>query len=234
MEPRRDRLREFAVYCSRSKGIACSLIFVRPTRALPISERDIIPYVLELRDTTDAALHRLAQLEAASTDWMRLFDQWDASESVEPLAKLPPVQSRIFDEVEGFLAAFARVSYLLFPIKEVGQAKDRAVALRSRFGVSADSPLDSRDLRDSWVHFDERLDTAIAAGRGRAAQRYLLSRHVTPAIVAGTLRVFEVDTLQVHYWTREGAQKMADLRALGQALRKLFDGWRTAIRGPES
>jgi hypothetical protein len=40
----------------------------------------------------------------------------------------------------------------------------RGAQLRSAFGISDDSPLRSRDLRNSIEHFDERLDLFLDGG----------------------------------------------------------------------
>jgi len=39
--------------------------------------------------------------------------------------------------------------------------KHRGKKLREKFGITDDSPLKSRSLRDTWEHFDERLDVYL-------------------------------------------------------------------------
>ena len=61
--------------------------------------------------------------------------------------------------ISGLLSAWARASLILFPTRG---SKERGRVLRELIGVDADDEFRHRDLRDDWVHFDERLDEALA------------------------------------------------------------------------
>lgn len=66
----------------------------------------------------------------------------------------------IWGSVQAMLVAAGVISRLLWPTGQGVRA--RGAALRRMLTVSEDSPLASRDLRDSLEHFDERLDAWAA------------------------------------------------------------------------
>ena len=76
-----------------------------------------IPYDLELRDI-DSCLYRLDQVEGATSQCCDLDTKLERDDS-EPdaIAEKLNAQTRIFDHLEAFLAAWARLSLLLFPTK---------------------------------------------------------------------------------------------------------------------
>lgn len=65
--------------------------------------------------------------------------------------------------IQSFLVAAANISKFLWP---VSKAEERGTQLREFLSVQDDSPLKSRKVRDSFEHFDERLDSWLASGRG--------------------------------------------------------------------
>jgi hypothetical protein len=87
--------------------------------------------------------------------------------------------------------------------------------------LSPDSILNDRNLRDSWMHHDERLDTNVASGRQAGGQLFKRSAEVTQANKQGFLRIIEIDTLVVHYHDRGGKPQSADLRKIRAALEEL-------------
>jgi hypothetical protein len=182
---------------------------------------ELLPYVLELRATLDAALHRSDQLEALTREWLEIHQAWMTAPHGEGVSLSPwgALQSKMFDEIEGFLAAFARVSLLLFPIADKGFAAERGQKLRALLRVEADSLLNSRDLRDSWMHHDERLDFAMQYARGHAGQKFTLAAEVSDEMRKAFLRILEVDTLVMHFRDREGGHCSASLRGITDALR---------------
>lgn len=90
------------------------------------------------------------------------------------------VQGDLFTEFEAFLAAFARLSLLFFPQVRKGDPdanfkNKRSEKLRAIFNVQSDGVLSDRDLRNAWMHFDERLDAAIANGQFGDRQRFVVA-----------------------------------------------------------
>jgi hypothetical protein len=189
-----------------------------------MERREWISYAHELRDTLDAALFRLDTLTTVAAGWVSNGEQWRGGEDadVASLAALAPLQAQAFYEIEAFLAAFARLSLLLFPVSQSDQARRRSEELRERLGIPADSPLASRALRDSWVHHDERLDHAVEKNAGRSGQRFALSTEVDASMKSAFLRIVEMDTLVVHHRGRNGEFEEASLRVIREALERAY------------
>jgi hypothetical protein len=78
----------------------------------------------------------------------------------DPIGALP-VHS-ILDELQNLLVQAAAVSRYFWPSRNAHAW--RGAQLRNAFALSDDSPLRSRELRNSIEHFDERLDLFLAGG----------------------------------------------------------------------
>jgi hypothetical protein len=130
-------------------------------------------------------------------------------------------QARFFDSLEALLAGWARLSLLLFPSSRKGSGSEfriaRGIRLRAALGISESSVFADRELRDAWMHFDERLDTAVSGGTFGNRHSFVRSERVRDYI-NNTLRLMEVDTLVVHYRSRHSEARSADLRALRREL----------------
>jgi hypothetical protein len=107
-------------------------------------------------------------------------------------------EDRLWSNVQSFLGAAAMVSNLLWGVGNSQSELRRC--LRDRFGVDDDSPLRDRDLRNTFEHFDERLESLFAdlpdgelvdtyagsfMGMGLRNPRSLL-RGIVPDPLAGT------------------------------------------------
>jgi hypothetical protein len=123
---------------------------------------------------------------------------------------------------------------LLFPLagneKTSEFRKSRGEGLRKVLGVGNDSPLADRELRDSWMHFDERLDAAVSSGKFGNRHGFVRSERVED-YVDNTLRLVEVDRLVVHFRSREGKAQAVnilgardELLAIGAAAGKALTG----------
>ena len=77
-----------------------------------------LPYELELRDTLDAALHRLTLLQDAAAECTELAGKLVRNGRIDHDAFQAKgrSQTRIFDHLDAFLASYARVSLLIFPV----------------------------------------------------------------------------------------------------------------------
>lgn len=186
----------------------------------------------EVHDLIDSLLSRLDELEGLSGAWMAAHRRADRAQHISTsqarvtfqnaLLKQRRVQTKTFDAIEAFLAAWARLSLLFFPDAKAPGAKDRARVLRAVYLMSGGtSPLADRKLRNVWMHFDERLDLAIE-------QRTLGNRHQFTTSAKGaraavrSLRVVEMDSLVVWYRDRRGVPSNTDVRNLRGYLEALY------------
>lgn len=95
--------------------------------------------------------------------------------------------------IEVMLSAFARISLFFFPARQSGSfGSQRGEALRKIVGIDGMHPVANRELRNHWMHLDERLDREIQAG-GDFPVGYLLKlRHeVTADTAARTVRLID-------------------------------------------
>lgn len=197
--------------------------------------RMLQPYVFEVADLAASLLRSFAWLESLSRSWretsavadeqVAMAPDHDAVLLKEVLDNLRADQGTLFERVEAFLAAWARLSLLFFPTGGNGEAgkfkRIRGASLRKRFAVSGESIFRDRDLRDAWMHFDERLDAEIRLGRFGDRQRFVEAARADP-YAENTVRLLEVDTLVIHYRTRVGEPKATDLRALSKSVEGLL------------
>jgi len=204
-----------------------------------LDRRQTVQYLFEIRDELLAALWHFEQLQGAAKRWLELDDAWraaDEEEEAEAASAHESIrqQAFIFDALEAFLSAWARVSLLIFPVIGRGPMAawrdERATTLQNVLRVSDLRIIEDRDLRDAWMHFDERLDDMVKEGKIPLRQRFARSDEVTDQACNTTLRLIEVDTLRVHYRGRDGSLCTADLRALHAALvtlrERLQEAWR--------
>ncbi len=181
-----------------------------------------IPYDLELRDLIDSTLYRLSQLEQAASECLRLDQELKRNESdPEIVTRKLNTQTRIFDHLEAFLAAWARLSLLLFPVKTAGFSAERGKTLQQILDLRENSVFADRELRNSWMHFDERLDDAVERQTGANRQRFIRSSELTDKLQRTTLRIIEIDTLVIHYHDKAGQPRCANLTELRTALQDL-------------
>lgn len=201
--------------------------------------REFYVFRIELRDTIDAALDRLATLEGMATKWVTTDialtrEPGDAdfgspkitTVEIEALNSQRSAQTLIFETLEDFLARWARVSNILYPNQKRSTAAQRGARLRRRLSLP-DKPHDhilgNRHLRDAWAHFDERLDACLASGRLAWPQWFDQSRSITSYYKENIPRLFVLDTLELYYHSRNGQVECGSLRAMKDALAKLRD-----------
>jgi hypothetical protein len=192
-----------------------------------LSRSQLASYGIELRNAIDAARYRLTQLNRLASEWLAVSEAWKLAPHDEgpSLAPWGPLQAETFAEIDGFLAAFCRVSLLLFPERESGFSAERGQEIRTITEVPAESIFGDREFRDSWLHHDERLDDAVERGLGHAGQRFTVAVDVTNKMKAAHLRIMEMDTQVIHYRDRDGGYRQASLRAMAEALETLNRKW---------
>jgi hypothetical protein len=201
---------------------------VAPPVPVPgLTDSQLGPYIAELRNVCDAAQSRFETLRGAQVGWIRARRRRAARHAArqpaeEETARSIEEQTRLFDEVEGFLSLWARASLLLFPIGGARTWRERRGRdLRRRIGVPLTSLLADRELRNAWMHFDERLDSLVEAGGAINLQAFTESGVVTQQIIDRTLRLVEMDTLRLHYHRQDGTTAAANLNDLASELRWL-------------
>jgi hypothetical protein len=200
-----------------------------------MKRRHLAPFMYELRETVATARYRFKQLDEAAEQWKSHEvsadaimaagrDDFDDDQFTAEMSGSRSQQGAMFEALEAFLAAWARVSLLLFPTHG---DKARGKALRDVLALEKLAVLDDRELRDAWMHFDERLDAAVRAGP--SFNRHKWTRSITAEISSvRTLRLFDVDTLTVHFRDRAAASRSADLRAYAAALEDVENAWQGA------
>ncbi len=196
-----------------------------------LSKNQLATYGVELRNTVDAALHRLSQLNGLASEWLAVTDAWklaphDEGPSLAPWGRL---QADTFERIDGFMAAFVRVSLLVFPEGNAGFSAERGSAIRAATGLSDDSVLNDPEFRDSWLHHDERFDYAVEHDLGHAGQRFTVAVDVSDKMKASYLRIVEMDTRVVHYRDGSGGYRQASILAIGDALKDLNGKWQLLV-----
>ncbi len=201
----------------------------RYNRQVPLTRIQCAHYVLEVQDLTTSLLRRLDELEVAAANWVegdsasgrhRKGLELNLDEFKRALGRMTLSQSTFFDALEGFLAGWVRLSLLFFPVGGDAFRQERGEKLRQELGIARDSVLSDRDLRNSWMHFDERLDSMIAAGIFQDRQRFISSQRAAD-FVGKAPRLMEVDTQRVHYLSEQGKTLSVDLADLRRVIEEL-------------
>jgi hypothetical protein len=197
--------------------------FQPPPPPPPVSRGALLGFLAELSSTSSAALYRFSLLEQAAGEWLRLRDRLarEGRLTIDDRGAQLQEQTRIFEALEAFLAAWTRVSLILFPASRSSTARRRAKALRAAMGMTQASPLTERSLRDGWIHFDERLDKAGTTIEAGACRPFVHSSEVTETRKRLCVRIVEVNTLIVWCHDRWGRPVPTDLRRLIKGLREL-------------
>lgn len=214
---------------------------------MALTDLQLATYLLEVREVVQLMLGRFAEIRAISDRWARAKEsedrqlaQWEAGAGLDDdtwrttLWNQSEFQAQYFSGIEAFLAGWARLSLLLFPIEGKGPAAEfrveRGRRIREALAVASDSILANRELRDSWMHFDERLDRVFLDGTFGERHRFLRANEAGP-FVGNTLALLEVDTLVVRYTDKAGSPAALDLKVLDQALVKVREALKKTIAG---
>lgn len=106
-----------------------------------------IGFCLESAARSIEALADLLQEVETSRSWQALHD-------ADPEA--------VLNEIQNIIVQGAAVSRYFWPVREKHAA--RGYELRKIYGLTEESPLRARDLRNAIEHFDERLDEYLSRG----------------------------------------------------------------------
>lgn len=139
-------------------------------------------------------------------------------------------QSLVFHALDGLLACWARLSLLLFPFepkskKQVEKARWtdlRGRTLRELLFVPPDALLANRHIRDSWMHFDERLDDAVQQGRLGNRQAMCSSAKAAQAIEY-SVRVIDMEHLTLHCRGQNGGVQSIRIEDMSACVRLLAE-----------
>jgi hypothetical protein len=202
-------------------------------------------YLQEVYDLVDSLLYRLSRLEDAAARWLSAHrevddelsksrDEFDVDAFNDALRRSGHEQSTVFDEVEAFLAAWARLSLLFWPApmrsaKNHDYTVDRGARLAHFLRLSDDHQLKDRDLRNAWMHTDERFDDAWLDGRLGNRQQFVRTAEVDRAI-AHAVRVLDVESLTMHFRNADGSVGTQPLRQLKGVLEELLARRQAAFR----
>ncbi len=110
-------------------------------------------YIHSMLFNTASALASIGRVSDA-------FRKVSASESPDAASSIDGAD--ILDELQNIVVQGAALSRYFWPARKAYAA--RAELLRSACGVTEESPLKSRDLRNAIEHFDEKLDDYLANG----------------------------------------------------------------------
>jgi hypothetical protein len=214
---------------------------------MTLSDRQLATYLLEVREVVQLMLGRFGEIREISDRWVRAKDSEDGQLAVldaggdldndtwrTTLWNRGEFQAQYFAAVEAFLAGWARLSLLLFPVEGRGPLAtfraERGRRIREALGVAPDSVLSDRELRNSWMHFDERLDRAMLDGTFGERHRFLRAVEAPP-FFGNTIALLEVDSMIVRYTSRSGQPAPLDLGILENALVDLRAALKHTIAG---
>lgn len=116
---------------------------------------------------------------------------------------------------EGILSAFARISLFFFPETQSRKfGEQRGKLLCDMVGIDNTHPLANRQLRNHWMHLDERIDREVQDGRPVPVGYLLkLSRSLSAIALRETFRLIDPGEEKVYILGQS-----FDLRALVQAV----------------
>jgi hypothetical protein len=166
---------------------------------------DAVPfYFQELEVQAGQALALLDAIQVNAKAWFRARTAKVTSVQADDrrLLAANKAKTNVYWDLDHFLAIWSRVSLLVAPAPRgkglhAAAAKERGRCLRCLLGLRANDPITRRQVRDSWMHFDERMDRALAAGSFGVAQAFCRSSDVK-ARRSTTLRLLNLETLTLH------------------------------------
>jgi hypothetical protein len=201
----------------------------------PLDRVGMMMYTSEVRELLNSLQYRINVMRQSRDRWLHhdqlatkqagaLPGDFDHQAFSAALNETVHAQTTIFDLFEAFFAAWARLSLLVHPVG-AKDSKDEMVVWRLKRGellrnvvaLSDDTLLANRSFRDSWMHYDERMDAAWVGG-------WLGNRHqfVRSAIVATAVKhavvVIDLEALAFYYRDRDGKKRSVTIDAIAQCL----------------
>jgi hypothetical protein len=204
---------------------------------------------MELREVGESCRFHLAQLTRAAERWSRARAtaageaseqrHFDHNRFTEVLHRQGEQQTLAFDALESALATWARASMIIYPVETGGEPsafrRNRGAHIRALLRLGSANIIGDRELRDSWVHFDERLDQVVQQGRWGNRHQFTTQAEIEAGKAKG-IRLFALDTLTIYYLRRTGqrsSQTIASMQAsLDEIIGNLGSAWQTLRAGP--
>ncbi len=137
-----------------------------------------LAYLSELEILASVMLAHATSLKTARSKWINAHGMLEVRFGLSPVstgtatlvAERLRQQWKLWLPLECFLTAWGRASLLLYPAR--AKYSGRGAYLRGVLALDKDHLLSDRGPRDHWMHFDERLDSALARGGTIDAQRF--------------------------------------------------------------
>ena len=181
---------------------------------MELSER--LLWLNALHAELHTVVRRGKEFDLAAETWMDTHRSIESAAPHDGLLKfLDPhfeAQAKLWDSVSGLLFAWARASMILFPN---GGDEERGAVLRARLEVDETSFLRDRELRNDWVHFDERLDTAIAKDPASIAWEFV------PRFSDESRAALQISVAERRLYFRTGRSERPDLGAMVEEAQSL-------------
>lgn len=199
-------------------------------------------YLSEVRDLVAGIQDAISVLRRAGVEWVEQEriastevkarpDDFNKDRFDAALRTSVGSQTDAFMFLEVLLARWARLSLLFHPIPTGGKHPEwrvaRGLALRHLTALPESSLLANRDMRDSWMHYDERMDQAVIEGWLGNRQQFVLSAGVARAI-AHSVRVIDMESGTIHFRTRAGQVDSVSFSAMEVALDQVLNGLQSA------
>lgn len=160
-------------------------------------------YLFEIARESELAERLFQRFQRAADAWLEIEHTEDPDGKT--LWTGIEAERTMEESLEGLLSTFARVSLFFFPERSGSQfALERAKRLRELVRVDDDLPLGSRELRNHWMHHDDRFDSFVKE-HGNAPLGYFLgpAHRMSDASKAETLRLVDPGTETVFVLGKE-------------------------------
>jgi hypothetical protein len=169
----------------------------------------LTPYIEEVQQQAHNALDCRRWMAENLTKVDALPRRMTARASVGEAEGVADLVRHFWIYAQALLTSSASISLIFWPsprgprdLLEVRQA--RALLLRTKFGVTDSSPLASRELRDHFAHYDERLDAwASDTSRRTFVDGNIGPVRLLPASMDCVLRHYDPETDQFIFFGTE-------------------------------
>lgn len=199
---------------------------------MPLSNKKLWIYVREIEiqcghaqysfDCVNRALAELANLRSQLIGLNSAGSGGNIVLTQSEKPKLDALYDKVFFYVQAFLAHAGNISKILWPARVTPASQARATDLHLALQVPANLQLESRDIRNSLEHVDERIDSWLAAKSDADVVVIDMNIEHTSASTA-SFRKFKSDSLT--YYFADDSIALADISTEVAALRKSAQLW---------
>ena len=148
-------------------------------------------YLFEIIRESEIVVDCYRRFQAAAEKWLESYHA--AKKTGRLLWQGTLAERDMLAAIEGILSGYARISLFFFPERMSGDfGKRRGEMLCTQVGIDGKHPLANRELRNHWMHLDERLDREIRNGRPVPVGYYLGRPHkLSPTAIEETFRLID-------------------------------------------